>query len=106
MPVAARLAALAAGCNRPGAIVREGEGLDAEALLLDRDIGFGAVEQVSCEAPLTRPWLGVPLAVEAGGAIKVNGEVVRLTPGLQVTAEVVTGRRRVIDELWSPVAKA
>jgi len=38
--------------------------------------------------------------------IKVDGKLANLTAGMSVTAEVVTGRRKVIDYLWSPVAKA
>ncbi len=36
----------------------------------------------------------------------VDGRPATLTAGMSATAEVVTGRRRVMDYLWSPVAKA
>ena len=38
--------------------------------------------------------------------IRVDGAPARLAAGMSVSAEVVTGRRRVIDYLWSPIAKA
>ena len=39
-------------------------------------------------------------------ALDVNGKTVKLAPGMQVTAEVKTGRRRVIDFLLSPLRQA
>jgi hemolysin D len=36
----------------------------------------------------------------------IDGKPTRLTPGMMVTAEVKTGRRRVIDFVLSPLAKA
>jgi hemolysin D len=39
-------------------------------------------------------------------AIDVNGRAVKLAPGMQVTAEVKTGRRRVIDYLFGPLEAA
>ncbi len=36
----------------------------------------------------------------------VDGRAAALSPGMSAQVEVVTGRRRVIDYLWSPVAKA
>jgi hemolysin D len=41
----------------------------------------------------------VPLA----GSINVDGKSIRLSPGMNLTAEVKTGRRRVIDFLLSPI---
>jgi hemolysin D len=38
--------------------------------------------------------------------LDVNGKWVKLAPGMQVTAEVKTGRRRVLDDLLSPVKEA
>jgi hemolysin D len=38
--------------------------------------------------------------------LNVDGKLAILSPGMSATAEVVTGKRRVIDYLWSPVAKA
>lgn len=111
-------------------IVPDGEELVAEALLLNRDAGFvragmpaamkleaypftrygtikGSVEHVSPDATVDQKrGLVFPLRLKLTGWLNVNGKAVTLTPGMQVTAEVVTGRRRVIDYLWSPVAKA
>lgn len=38
--------------------------------------------------------------------IDVDGKMVRLTPGMNLTAEIKTGRRRVIDFLLSPIQRA
>ncbi len=38
--------------------------------------------------------------------IDVDGKRIRLSPGMNVTAEIKTGRRRVIDYLFSPVQQA
>jgi hemolysin D len=37
---------------------------------------------------------------------KVDGVEETLPSGMSVSAEIVTGKRRVISYLWSPVAKA
>lgn len=39
----------------------------------------------------------------AQGSINVDGKAIRLMPGMNVTAEIKTGKRRVIDYLLSPV---
>ena len=39
-------------------------------------------------------------------AIDVDGKRIRLSPGMNITAEIKTGERRVIDYLLSPVQKA
>lgn len=39
-------------------------------------------------------------------SIDVDGKAVRLSPGMNVTAEIKTGRRRVIEFLLSPVQRA
>ncbi len=44
--------------------------------------------------------------VLAAGSIDVDGKRVKLSPGMNLTAEIRTGRRRVIEYLWSPVRKA
>lgn len=111
-------------------IVPDGEALVAEALLMNRDAGFvragmpaaikleaypftrygtlkGIVEHVSPDATVDQKrGLVFPLRVRVSGGIVVDGKRVTLTSGMAVTVEVVTGRRRVIDYLWSPVAKA
>lgn len=113
-------------------VVPEGEDLIVEAFILNRDVGFvrrgartivkleaypftrygsleGVVEHISPDAivdeqrglvfpariRLTRTTLGLSA-----------GEGAALSPGMSATVEIVTGRRRVIDFLWSPVAKA
>ena len=38
--------------------------------------------------------------------LNVDGHAAVLTAGMSARVEVITGRRRVIDYLWSPVAKA
>jgi hemolysin D len=42
----------------------------------------------------------------ARDTMDVDGRTVRLTPGMMVSAEVKTGKRRVIDYVLSPLAKA
>ena len=37
--------------------------------------------------------------------LQVDGKRIKLTPGMNLTAEIKTGRRRVIDYLLSPVQK-
>jgi hemolysin D len=37
--------------------------------------------------------------------IMVNGKAIALRPGMQVTAEVKTGKRRIIEYLLTPVMK-
>jgi hemolysin D len=39
-------------------------------------------------------------------SLDIDGKAVKLAPGMSVTAEVKTGRRRVIDYLLSPVRAA
>ena len=38
--------------------------------------------------------------------IAIDGKPIRLTPGMNVTAEIKTGQRRVIDYLLSPIQRA
>ncbi|MGB3397099.1 MAG: HlyD family efflux transporter periplasmic adaptor subunit, partial [Nitrospira sp.] len=42
----------------------------------------------------------------ASGTIPVEGKLVHLSPGMAVTVEIKTGRRRVIEYLLSPVLKS
>lgn len=39
----------------------------------------------------------------AAHAIDVDGKAIRLAPGMNLTAEIKTGKRRVIEYLLSPV---
>jgi hemolysin D len=112
-------------------IVADGEELVAEGLLLNRDAGFvhngqpvtikleaypftrygvlqGVVEHVSPDATVDEHrGLVFPIRVKiTQPVLKVDGRPATLSPGMSVTLEVVTGKRRVIDYLWSPVAKA
>nr|WP_297383911.1 HlyD family type I secretion periplasmic adaptor subunit [uncultured Roseateles sp.] len=100
----------------------------AEVVLENKDIGFvraGQEAEIKLETfPYTR-YGTVPATVKSvtadavndekrgaifpvtlvlgKGAIDVDGKPVRLTPGMNVTAEVKTGRRRVIEYLFNPV---
>ena len=38
--------------------------------------------------------------------MNIDGKSIRLSPGMNVTAEIKTGRRRVIEYLLSPVQRA
>jgi hemolysin D len=105
--------------------------LRAEVVIDNKDIGFvsaGQAAQIKLETfPFTRYGL-VPATVQSVTAdavndekrgaifpatlalgrdtIDVEGKRIRLSPGMNITAEVKTGRRRVIDYLLSPVARA
>jgi hemolysin D len=111
-------------------IVPEGTRLVVEANVLNRDAGFvreGQDVRVKLEAfPFTRygivsgrlvflshdaiehEELGLvfPTRVElAQQSIVVNGRARALTAGMSVTAEIKTGRRRIIEFLLSPIAR-
>ncbi len=112
-------------------IVPDGEPLVVEALLLNRDAGFvragqravvkldaypftrygtleGVVERVSPDSTVDQQrGLVFPVRVQlTHSRLIVDGRQASLSPGMSAQVEVVTGRRRVIDYLWSPVAKA
>jgi hemolysin D len=109
-------------------VVPDGNEVTAEVVIENKDIGFvtsGQTAEVKVETFSFTRYGTVPATVtrvtgdavndEKRGAIfpatlrleravlEVNGKPVKLTPGMQVTAEVKTGRRRVIDYLLSPV---
>ncbi len=112
-------------------IVPDGAQVMAEVTLDNKDIGFvvpGQQAEIKLETfPFTR-YGTVPATVsrvtqdavqdEKRGAvfvvalrlddasIDVDGKAVGLGPGMNVTAEIKTGRRRVIEYLLSPVEKA
>ena len=47
-----------------------------------------------------------PARVRLGGAsLMVEGRRRPLSPGMATVVEIVTGKRRVVDYLWSPVAR-
>lgn len=103
----------------------------AEVTLDNKDIGFvhaGQTAEVKLETFLFTRYGTVPATVQrvtadavndehrgaifparlvlARSAIDVDGHQVRLGPGMNVTAEIKTGRRRVIEFLISPLLKA
>lgn len=112
-------------------IVPDGGEVTAEVVIDNKDIGFVGVGQkaeVKVETfsftrygtvPATVTWVTADAVNdEKRGAIfpatlrldrsviDVDGKLVKLAPGMVVTAEVKTGRRRVIDFLLSPVQRA
>ncbi len=50
--------------------------------------------------------LAFPATIGPSEARDPSGRGVRLSPGMNATVEIVTGRWRVIEHLWSPVARA
>lgn len=109
-------------------IVPAGQSLEVEALVLNKDIGFvrdgqaatikvdafpftrygvidGAVTSVSDDA-MQDERLGLVYAAHvrlARADMNIDGKAVRLTPGMAVSVEVMTGKRRVMDFVLSPV---
>ncbi|MCS4511039.1 hypothetical protein NBM50_12465, partial [Xylophilus ampelinus] len=45
-------------------------------------------------------------ATQHQSAIAVDGKQIRLAPGMNLTAEIKTGKRRVIEFLLSPIQRA
>ena len=110
------------------AIVPSEESLEVEATVLNKDIGFvkpgqratvkvesfpytrygyleGIVETVSHDAAQDEQ-LGLvfPARVRlAGASLQIDGVEVGLTPGMALSVEIKTGKRRVIDYLLSPL---
>ncbi len=112
-------------------LVADGDELIAEGLLLNRDAGFvhegqnvtikldaypftrygilrGVVEHVSPDATVDdKRGLVFPIQIRLiQFQLKVDGRPPVLSAGMSASLEIVTGKRRVIDYLWSPVAKA
>lgn len=112
-------------------IVPDDEPLVAEVLLLNRDAGgvrAGMPAAVKLEAyPFTRygvlrarverispdstvdqqRGLVFPVRVRlVDRTLMADGKPAIVSPGMTVTAEIVTGRRRVIDFLWSPLQRS
>lgn len=109
-------------------VVPSEEALEVEATVLNKDIGFvragqpvtvkiesfpytrygyltGTVASVSHDAA-QHDELGLvfPMRVAlSSSTLSIDGTMVRLTPGMALSAEVKTGRRRVIDFLMSPL---
>ena len=65
---------------------------------------LATVERVAADAVVDELGAVFPATLRLDrAALEVNGKWVRLAPGMQVTVEVKTGRRRVIDYLLSRV---
>jgi hemolysin D len=110
------------------AVVPSEESLEVEATVLNKDIGFvragqpvtvkvesfpytrygyltGTVESISHDAAQDEK-LGLvfPARVKLDGTVLViDGVRVRITPGMSLSVEIKTGKRRVIDYLLSPL---
>ena len=111
-------------------IVPRNEQLEVEAVLENKDVGFVAPGQrveIKVDAfPFTR-YGTIPgkVATLSGDAVaddrrglvyamrvrmeqmsmRVDGDLVPLTPGMSVTAEAITGTRRVIEYFLSPLLR-
>ncbi len=112
-------------------VVPEGAQMTAEVTLDNKDIGFvnagqeaaikletftftrygtigGTVTMVTADAVNDEKRgaiFPVTLAL-ADNQINVDGKMIRLAPGMNLTAEIKTGHRRVIEYLLSPIQKA
>lgn len=111
-------------------IVPDGEPLVVEALLLNQDVGFvrkgmhaivkleaypftrygvlsATVEHVSPDATVDeKRGLVFPVRLTLDSQqLFVDGKLAPLSPGMALQAEIVTGLRRVIEYLWSPIVK-
>ncbi|WP_404712186.1 HlyD family type I secretion periplasmic adaptor subunit [Sphingomonas sp. MMS24-J13] len=109
-------------------IVPDGEPLVIEALLLNKDVGFvrtgmnttikveaypftrygvlqGVVGRVSADATLDQQrGLVFPIRIDVTNSnLFVEGRRAPISAGMSVSAEIVTGKRRVVEYLWSPV---
>lgn len=111
-------------------IVPENYKLEAQVMILNKDIGFvrpeqdveikidsfpftkygtlkGKVRNISGDAVQDEK-LGLVFNARLtlfDNKIKADGQIIRLKPGMSVTAEIKTGKRRVIEYLLSPVMK-
>ena len=111
-------------------IVPEDYKLEAEVQILNKDIGFvrpeqdveikidsfpftkygtikGKVRNISGDA-IQDEKLGLIFNARLtllDNKIKADGQIIQLKPGMSVTAEIKTGKRRVIEYLLSPVMK-
>lgn len=111
-------------------LVPEDYQLEADVMILNKDIGFvrpeqdveikidsfpftkygtikGKVRNISSDAVQDEK-LGLVFPSRLtllDNKIKADGQIVQLKPGMSVTAEIKTGKRRVIEYLLSPVMK-
>lgn len=112
-------------------VVPEGAQITAEVTLENKDIGFvvagqdaaikletfnftrygiieGKVTMVTADAVNDEKRGAIfPVTLALGkDQIDVDGKLIRLAPGMNLTAEIKTGKRRVIEYLLSPIQKA
>jgi hemolysin D len=112
-------------------VVPQDHSVEVEAQVENKDVGFvqnGQIVEVKIEtfpftlygtipgkvlnvsddaAPTEKAGLVYPTRVSMDRAtIQVEGKVVNLSPGMAVTVEIKTGRRRVIEYLLSPLLKS
>lgn len=112
-------------------IVPEGAQMTAEVTLENKDIGFvnagqeaaikletftftrygtigGKVTMVTADAVNDEKRGAIfPVTLQlAQSQIDIDGKMIRLAPGMNLTAEIKTGQRRVIEYLLSPIQKA
>lgn len=112
-------------------IVPEEATVTAEVMLENKDIGFirpGQEAEIKLETFLFTRYGTVPSTVKtvtadavndekkgaifpvilslSKSAIDVDGQAIKLSPGMNLTAEIKTGKRRVIEYLLSPVQRA
>ena len=111
-------------------LVPEDYKLEAEARILNKDIGFvrpdqeveikidsfpftkygtikGKLRNISGDA-IQDEKLGLVFSARialSDNKIKADGQIIRLKPGMSITAEIKTGKRRIIEYLLSPVMK-
>lgn len=111
-------------------IVPEDYQLEADVMILNKDIGFvrpeqdveikidsfpftkygtikGNVRTISGDA-IQNEKLGLVYSSRLTlleNKIKADGQIIQLKPGMSITAEIKTGKRRVIEYLLSPVMK-
>lgn len=111
-------------------VVPADAGIEVEAMVLNRDIGFlhpgqkavvkvetfnftryGSLEStlasVSRDAVEDKTLgLAYPIRVDLGQTtLMVDGQIVPVSPGMAVTVEVKTGERRIIDYIFAPMLK-
>lgn len=112
-------------------VVPENETLEVEAWLENKDVGFvregqnatikidafpftkygtisGAITQLSRDAIETEKmgWVfGMRISLDRTSML-INGTSVNLSPGMSVTTEVVTGKRRIFEYVLSPITKS
>ncbi len=111
-------------------LVPENYKLEAEVMILNQDIGFvrpnqpveikidsfpftkygtikANVRQISEDAVQDEK-LGLIFAARltlGDNTIRADGKIIRLKPGMSITAEIKTGKRRIIEYLLSPLMK-